>query len=119
MDWLSTHLPYSATGYFSRIITDYLEQAGELSSFYSHPVSPEGFRSAIKARSKSPVRRAALVDALNEQYAGTDDMPGVTANIARLADDDTFTVCTAHQPAIFTGHLYLIYKIVHTIRLAE
>lgn len=119
MDWLSTHLPYSATGYFSRIITDYLEQAGELSSFYSHPVSPEGFRSAIQARSKSPVQRAALVNALTEQYAGTEDMPAVTVNITRLADEETFTVCTAHQPAIFTGHLYFIYKIVHTIRLAE
>jgi bacillithiol biosynthesis cysteine-adding enzyme BshC len=28
-------------------------------------------------------------------------------------------VCTAHQPNIFTGHLYFIYKIVHTIKLAD
>jgi bacillithiol biosynthesis cysteine-adding enzyme BshC len=119
MDWVSTHLPYRETGYFSRIITDYLEQTGELSPFYSHPVSPEGFRSAIVARQHVPIQRKALVDALTEQYAGMEEMPGVSENIARLADVNTFTVCTAHQPAIFTGHLYFIYKILHTIRLAE
>ena len=119
MDWLSTHLPYSTTGYFSRIITDYLEQAGELSSFYSHPVSPEGFRSAIEARRRAPVDRKALVGALREQYAGVEPSPKVSDNIARLSEDNTFTVCTAHQPAIFSGHLYFIYKILHTVRLAE
>ena len=29
-----------------------------------------------------------------------------------LADEHTFTVCTAHQPNIFTGHLYFIFKIL-------
>ena len=119
MDWQSTHLPYSATGYFSRIITDYLEQAGELSTFYSHPVSPEGFRAVIEARKNIPTRRKDLVDALNEQYAAVEPSPKVADNIARLANDNTFTVCTAHQPALFTGHLYFIYKVLHTIRLAE
>jgi len=119
MDWVSTQLPYQQTGYFSRIITDYLEQAGELSSFYAHPVSPEGFRAAVGARRQSPVDRKALVDALTEQYAGAEPAPKVSDNITRLGDDNTFTVCTAHQPAIFSGHLYFIYKILHTIRLAE
>ncbi|GGA83299.1 bacillithiol biosynthesis cysteine-adding enzyme BshC [Puia dinghuensis] len=125
MDWRSTHLPYRQTGYFSRIISDYLDEADELSLFYAHPVSPEGFRSALEARmAAKPVDRATLVAALEEQYAGmlTNDLSGaprVKENIARLAQPATFTVCTAHQPAIFTGHLYFIYKILHTIRLAE
>ena len=119
MDWVSTQLPYSATGYFSRIITDYLEQTGNLSSFYAHPVSPEGFRAAIEERTHTPTQRKVLVDALSEQYAAVDAIPKVSENIRRLGDDNSFTVCTAHQPAIFSGHLYFIYKILHTIRLAE
>ena len=43
---------------------------------------------------------------------------GASTNIDLLSRDNTFTVCTAHQPAIFTGVLYFIYKILHTIRLA-
>ncbi|QLH47339.1 MAG: bacillithiol biosynthesis BshC [Bacteroidota bacterium] len=36
----------------------------------------------------------------------------------QLTDATTFTICTAHQPNLFSGHLYLIYKIVHAIELA-
>ena len=119
MDWTSTYLPYRQTGYFSRIITDYLDQADTLKPFYTHGVTPEGLRDSLQARQKAPVNRAALVSALEEQYTGIPDAPKVQQNIRRLSGDNTFTVCTAHQPAIFTGHLYFIYKILHTIRLAD
>lgn len=124
MDWISTRLPYQQTGYFSRIITDYLEQAEELSPFYEHPVSAVGLRQALEARKRFHTDRTALVKALEEQYAGVfagdpSGAPRVRENVARLAEENTFTVTTAHQPAIFTGNLYFIYKILHTIRLAE
>ncbi len=119
MDWTSTHLPYRQTGYFSRIATDYLDQADTLKPFYGHSVSQEGFRSAIETRRGFPVNRKVLVTALAEQYAGMEAAPKVAENIAWLAEENTYTVCTAHQPAIFSGHLYFIYKILHTIRLAE
>ncbi|HWB91782.1 MAG TPA: bacillithiol biosynthesis cysteine-adding enzyme BshC [Puia sp.] len=119
MDWISTRLPYQQTGYYSRIITDYLEQADELSPFYKHPVSAEGLRRSIEARKAFPTDRGALVGALEEQYASVPAASRVQENIALLAKENTFTVTTAHQPAIFTGHLYFIYKILHIIRLAE
>ncbi len=119
MDWTSTYLPYRQTGYFSRIITDYLDQTDTLKPFYTHAVSPEGLRQSMAARRKAPVDRAALVSALEEQYAAIPGSPQVQENIRRLSEENTFTVCTAHQPAIFTGHLYFIYKILHTIRLAD
>src|SRR5258708_5961266 len=125
MDWNPKHLAYRQTGYFSRLITDYLDQAHELSPYYAYPANPEGMRSALEARKTGKaVDRATLVAALEEQYAGMlnndfSGSPRVKENIARLARPNTFTICTAHQPAIFTGHLYFVYKILHTIRLAE
>jgi bacillithiol biosynthesis cysteine-adding enzyme BshC len=119
MDWTSTHLPYQQTGFFSKIITDYLNKAGDLTPFYQHPVSPEGIRSSVEARSRFPVNRPVLVKALEEQYQGASPAPLVEQHIGWLSEENTFTVCTAHQPAIFTGHLYFIYKILHTIRLAR
>jgi bacillithiol biosynthesis cysteine-adding enzyme BshC len=120
MEWNPSHLPYRQTGYFSRLITDYIDQAERLSPFYSHPASPEGMRSALAARKAGkPVDRATLVTLLEEQYAGMPEAPRVRENIRRLAQPNAFTLCTAHQPAIFTGHLYFVYKILHTIRLAE
>src|ERR1700722_3965516 len=119
MDWTSTYLPYRQTGYFSRIITDYLDQADTLKPFYTHAVSTAGLRQSIAARQKAPVDRATLVSALEKQYTGMPEAPKVRENIRRLSEENSFTICTAHQPAIFTGHLYFIYKILHTIRLAN
>jgi bacillithiol synthase len=119
MDWIPTLVPYRQTGYFSRIITDYLNKAEPLSPFYKHPVSAEGIQASLEARQSFPINRKVLVRALEEQYKDTPSAPLVTQNILRLGEEKTFTVCTAHQPAIFTGHLYFIYKILHTIRLAH
>jgi bacillithiol biosynthesis cysteine-adding enzyme BshC len=60
-----------------------------------------------------------LVEVLEEQYAGLTTSEKVKQQIQSLADADTFTVTTAHQPNIFTGPLYFIYKIFHTIKLAD
>ena len=40
-------------------------------------------------------------------------------NIQELLNDNTFTITTGHQLSIFTGPIYFIYKILHTIRLTE
>jgi len=119
MDWTSMHLPYRQTGYFSRIITDYLDQAAAINPFYSYPPTEEGLGKAIDARKQSPVDRVVLAEALKSQYAGVQPAPLVNENIEKLKAPTTFTIVTAHQPAIFTGHLYFIYKILHTIRLAS
>ncbi len=36
-----------------------------------------------------------------------------------MKNENCYTITTAHQPNIFTGPLYVIYKILHTIKLAE
>ena len=43
----------------------------------------------------------------------------VNKNIDLLNKENTFTICTAHQPNLLTGYLYFIYKIVHAIKLAD
>jgi len=119
MDWTEHHLPIHQTGYFSRIITDYLDEADALRPLYAWFPDGEGLRRALEARKTHPVDRATLVAALREQYRQVPGIAQASANVAALAGGNTFTVCTAHQPAIFTGHLYFIYKILHTIRLAS
>ncbi|MDP4247846.1 MAG: bacillithiol biosynthesis cysteine-adding enzyme BshC [Bacteroidota bacterium] len=118
MDWKPTLLSYRQTGYFSKIITDYLDQADTLRPFYEHPANAGGIMASIKARQGFRVNRPALVDRLRRQYEGVHAAAPVQRNIEALLDEEVFTVCTAHQPAIFTGSLYFIYKILHCIRLA-
>ncbi|HMQ49104.1 MAG TPA: bacillithiol biosynthesis cysteine-adding enzyme BshC [Saprospiraceae bacterium] len=97
----------------------YALQAPELRSFYKYPPSLEGFGAAIQDKSKEALRRDLLVKVLKEQYQNIPTSEQVKANIERLADDNTFTVTTAHQPSLFTGPLYYIYKIISTIKLAQ
>ncbi|HTQ64867.1 MAG TPA: bacillithiol biosynthesis cysteine-adding enzyme BshC [Puia sp.] len=119
MNCTVTHLPYQDTGYFSKIITDYLEQENFLRPFYQHPVSIEGIKSAIHARQQFKTDRKMLVDELKKQYAITGMNPAVSNNLRCLLEDNCFTITTAHQPAIFTGPIYFIYKILHAIKLAD
>lgn len=119
MDCNSTNLSFEQTGYFSKIITDYLNLAPALQPFYKHPVSLEGLAAAIQARQLAQPNRPLLVAELQKQYTGIDTTVLVQQNIQQLLQPNTFTITTAHQPAIFTGNLYFVYKILHVIKLAE
>ena len=119
MDCTSTTLPYSQTGYFSKIVIDYLNQVPHLEPFYEHPVSKEGILSSIRARQKFSTDRSLLVQELKKQYAQLHVNELVSQNIEKLLAQHTFTICTAHQPCIFTGSLFFIYKILHAIKLAQ
>jgi bacillithiol synthase len=111
-------VPYEATGFFSKIVLDYIAGADTLKPFYEYEASVTGIENAIAARAAVYCNRQLLVSELTKQYQSMPASPKVQANIARLAGDDTFTICTAHQPNIFTGHLYFVYKILHAIKLA-
>ena len=118
MNCSSTRLSYSSTGFFSKIITDYLNKDEHLLPFYKHTTDIKGIRDAIEARKKFNNHRDVLSAELKKQYAGLQTTEAVQQNIELLRSDNTFTITTAHQPVIFTGTLYFIYKILHVIKLA-
>ena len=110
MKFSARTIPYQQTGYFSGIITEYLNGSEFLRNFYEHPVSFEGIEAAIHERENFATDRQLLVHSLEEQYSGLAIHAPVAKNISSLSDKSTFTITTAHQPAIFTGPLYFIYK---------
>lgn len=116
---LSQQLPYRQTGFFSKIILDYLDQPDHLKQFFLQSPTTDGIKAAIDQRKKFNTNRPLLVKTLEEQYANIETSAQVKKNISLLSSANTFTVCTAHQPNIFTGHLYFIYKILHIVKLAE
>ncbi len=119
MDQKANYLSYESTGYFSKIVSDYLSQAALLQPFYKHAPTLEGIKASITARKYFHTPRNLLVEVLQQQYADLSLSEKVKQNITLLADQDTFTVTTAHQPNIFTGPLYFIYKILHAVKLAD
>lgn len=119
MNFTTKSLPYQQTGYFSRVIADYLNGNEFLRNFYDHPVSVEGIGAAMQDREKFPTDRILLEQTLREQYTGMSIPDAVDKNLSNLVSANTFTITTAHQPAIFTGNLYFIYKILHVIKMAS
>ena len=98
---------------------DYIDQTPAINPFYTHPPSLAGIKEAIEARKNFNTNRNVLVDELKKQYANVPASEKVQLNIESLISGDTFTITTAHQPNIFTGPLFFIYKILHVIKLAE
>lgn len=112
-------LDYKETGFFSKLAEDYISSNPLLQPFYEHNVNIAGIKSAIHNRSQFNTSRTLLVSILQEQYNEIALTKIQTNNIKLLADSKTFTITTAHQPNIFTGPLYFVYKIIHAIQLAK
>lgn len=119
MNYTSRGIRHNKTNAFSNLVTDYIDQDAFLKRFYSFPPDVQGLQTAVAEKKKQNVNRELLVSALQEQYNGIDTSEKVRQNIARLSLDNTFTICTAHQPNIFTGYLYFVYKILHTVKIAD
>jgi len=113
------HLPYGDTGYFSDLVRNYLNGDEKLRDCYAFSPDLPGLEAAIAARAAFPVNRRALAETLRRQYAGLEQSEAVARNIALLEQENTFTICTAHQPNLMTGYLYFVYKILHAVKLAE
>lgn len=115
-------ISYQKSGYFSKLIVDYLEQKPELKALYNRFPTLENFRLQIAEKAQefnSKDNRNTLVTALEQQYQGFDISEVTQNNISLLSDTKTFTVTTGHQLNLFTGPLYFLYKIVSTINLCK
>ena len=113
------YLPCEDTGYFSRLVTDYLGRRPEISPFYTFETDISGLDKAIEERANFPVNRQVLNEVLTRQYANLNQSAETAANIRSLLSEQTFTICTAHQPNLMTGYLYFVYKILHAIKMAS
>lgn len=117
------YLDYRQTKCFSTTIIRYLDHDPQLRPFISHFPTLEGFSELLKTKRLVETNRELLVEVLKKQYADLDltnlTNTKVLSNIDSLLHPNTFTVTTGHQLNLFTGPLYLIFKLVTTINLAE
>lgn len=114
-------LPFRETGYFSKLICDYIEEKEDLKLLYNHFPKIENFDAQIKEKkaSFSSHNRTILVEALKKQYEGIEASQPTLDNIEALRSENTFTITTGHQLNLFTGPLYFLYKIASTINLSK
>ncbi|HRF82172.1 MAG TPA: bacillithiol biosynthesis BshC, partial [Flavobacteriales bacterium] len=112
-------IPYADTGRFTAPVIDHLANDAFLRQFLEYPPDLDGLREAAAARTFDPAFRTVLCQALDEQHAALDLHAAVRENLRRLRDPKALTITTGHQLCLFTGPLYVPYKILNTIRLAR
>ncbi len=114
-----SYIPFEKTEAFSKNDTAYVTADPLLRSFYQYTVEWESFPSVIDAKKQSFSTRNILVECLLQQHEKYKFNQSSNRNIKLLLQKNTFTITTAHQPSLFTGPLYFIYKIVSTINLCR
>ncbi len=98
---------------------DYWLGEDKLQKLLPHKAEEDAFRQILTLRKNYPTERKLLHSVLSKQYSGHHLAKAEEKNLRDLLSENTFTVCTAHQPVLFTGPLYFIYKIASAIALAR
>ncbi len=114
-------ITYQDSGYFSPMITDYLDEKPTLANWYHRFPTLENFKEQLteKRASFDNSTRQILVEELQRQYAHCPISEATAANLKALRNPNTFTITTGHQLNLFTGPLYFLYKIVSVINLCK
>ena len=115
-----TRFDYNEVPYISPADLAYIKQDQALRPFYKYIPELSAFADVIRDKSNEETDRKLLQSVLRSQYenckTATDTVHSL---IGQLSSTNTFTVVTAHQPVLFTGPLYVIYKIVSVLKLAR
>jgi bacillithiol synthase len=129
-------ITYQNSGYFTKLVIDYLDEKSELKPFYNHFPTIEKFKKQIEEKKRNfngngnfnengnensnvNDKRENLVSELEKQYQNFEASKTTLNNIKLLNNTNTFTITTGHQLNLFTGPLYFLYKIVSTINLCK
>ncbi|MEM9525865.1 MAG: bacillithiol biosynthesis cysteine-adding enzyme BshC [Bacteroidota bacterium] len=112
-------IPFPEVPQFSQRDVAYATGADDLKPFYKYPVTLKAFGQVMSDKAKDNTDRNLLVKELSEQYAQLKHTEVALPQVQSLLEPNTFTVITAHQPSLFTGPLYFIYKICSAINLSR
>lgn len=112
-------IPFPEVPQFSARDVAYATGAPELAPFFKYPVTLEAFGQVMKDKAGDKTNRQLLVAELLAQYEGLEQADTARTQVQSLLNGNSWTVITAHQPSLFTGPLYFIYKICSTINLAR
>lgn len=118
-DCLIGKIDYAKTNSFSKFFLDYISGKEGLIGFHNGLPTAQNLLSQIDKRNFNDSNRGILANVLEEQFQGLEISELTTENIQALRENNTYSITTGHQLNIFTGPLYVIYKIVAVIRACK
>lgn len=114
-------IPRSHTGYFTEQQLMLATDQEKVLPFIQQTFSREHFANQIELKEKTfgVQQRAVLKMYWEELYSGKKQSFSVQSNIDRIGQSNCYTITTGHQLNVFTGPVFMIYKILHVVRLCE
>ena len=116
---VNIRLPFSDFS-FSHLFQDYVDFNPDIAPFFAGDFrSPSAFQQAAKRALQVPRDRDTLADALLDQNRRWGLQERTRENIALLRDPESVVVITGQQLGLFLSPLYIPYKTLTTLLLAE
>ncbi|HUI08845.1 MAG TPA: bacillithiol biosynthesis cysteine-adding enzyme BshC [Bacteroidota bacterium] len=120
MDWLDFRQLPPASGGFSELFFDYIDDFEKVARFFPGNfrdlASLPGIMERIDGRG---IARDVLKAVLTEQNSGKGESPRTLENIRLLGSAGTYAVVTGQQVGLFGGPLYTLYKAITALLLAQ
>ena len=110
-------IPFEDIPQLSKFDLAYQKSDVRLKNFYVHEPNFENFENIIGHKEFNSEIRKILADVLKNQYSKIQQTEAVSHNLELLSQENSYTICTAHQPVLLCGPLYFIYKISNCIKL--
>ncbi|MBT8233364.1 MAG: bacillithiol biosynthesis cysteine-adding enzyme BshC [Bacteroidia bacterium] len=88
-------------------------------NFLNYDFDYNEFPKVIAQRKEFGIDRQLLKTVIKAQYEDIICSSKTQNHIDSIDQDNCFTITTAHQPSLFTGPLYYVYKILSTINLCN
>jgi len=116
----SIELDFDKVEQFSASDVAYATRDERFQSFLKYNPNWNSFPQVIRDKQEEPIDRVLLTKVLRAQYASyTTDTEKALSQVKLLENENTFTIVTAHQPVLFTGPSYVIYKIISAIKTTQ
>ena len=102
-------ISYEETGYFSKLICDYLAEDTALTDFYGRFPKLENFKRQIEAKKETftSESRNALVEQLKTQYKSFKISEATQQNIELLSEENPFTITTGQVKQLPCKHVHV------------
>jgi len=108
-------ISFNDTGNFSKKFLNFITRGSKEEHFPNE-------KNIIKAIGKVDFnnnKRRTLHSEIKSQYGSLEISDKLSENTDLILSDNTFTITTGHQLNVCTGPLYVIYKIISAIKLAD
>ncbi|HZV68097.1 MAG TPA: bacillithiol biosynthesis cysteine-adding enzyme BshC [Saprospiraceae bacterium] len=112
-----TRLDYTQLKYWNHTDLAYISHDPALREFYAHEALKSSVQDAIRERKNFGTDRDLLASVLKKQYSELNLELPISNEV--ILDHNMYTITTAHQPTLFTGPLFHIYKIASAIHMAR